>query len=89
MRGIWAEARDVAEYVDLRYIVERAGLSWDEARAAIGDPEAAKAAQAYASELAVYNLWGVPSLRCGDFIAWGQDRLVLLADRLRRHAAAS
>jgi 2-hydroxychromene-2-carboxylate isomerase len=89
MRGIWAEARDVAEYVDLRHIVERAGLSWDDARAAIGDPEAAKAAQAYAAELAVYNLWGVPSLRCGDFLAWGQDRLALLADRLRRHAAAS
>jgi 2-hydroxychromene-2-carboxylate isomerase len=89
MRGIWAEARDVAEYVDLRHIVERAGLPWDEARAAIGDPEAAKAAQVNAGELAVYNLWGVPSLRCGDFLAWGQDRLGLLADRLRRHALAA
>jgi 2-hydroxychromene-2-carboxylate isomerase len=89
MRGIWAEALDMAEYVDLRHVVERAGLSWDEARAAIGDPEAAKAAQANATDLAVYSLWGVPSLRCGDFIAWGQDRLPLLADRLRRHALAS
>lgn len=88
MRGIWAEARDVSEYVDLRYIVERAGLPWDEARAAIGDPEALKAAQANAAELAVYHLWGVPSMRCGDFVAWGQDRLALLGDRLRRHALA-
>jgi 2-hydroxychromene-2-carboxylate isomerase len=86
MRGIWAEALDVSEYVDLRQIVERAGLAWDEARSAIGDPEAAKAAQANATDLAVYSLWGVPSVRCGDFIAWGQDRLPLLADRLRRHA---
>lgn len=89
MRGIWAEARDVAEYVDLRHLVERAGLPWDEARAAIGDPEAVKAAQTNATELAVYNLWGVPSLRCGDFVAWGQDRLDLLADRLRRHTLAA
>jgi 2-hydroxychromene-2-carboxylate isomerase len=88
MRGIWNEALDVAEYVDLRQIVERAGLPWDEARAAIGDPVAAKAAHANATELAVYSLWGVPSIRCGDFIAWGQDRLPLLADRLRRHALA-
>ena len=88
MRGIWAEARDVAEYVDLRDIVERAGLPWEEARTALGNPEAAKATQANATELAVYSLWGVPSLRCGDFIAWGQDRLPLLADRLRRHALA-
>jgi len=89
MRGIWAEALDVSEYVDLRHIVERAGLPWDEARAAIGDASAAKAAQAHATELAVFSLWGVPSMRCGDFVAWGQDRLPLLADRLRRHALAT
>jgi 2-hydroxychromene-2-carboxylate isomerase len=89
MRGIWAEALDVSEYVDLRHIVERAGLPWDEARAAIGDASAAKAAQAHTAELAVFSLWGVPSMRCGDFVAWGQDRLPLLADRLRRHALAT
>ena len=90
MRGIWTEARDVAEYVDLRHIVERAGLPWEEARAALGDTEAAqKAATVNAADMAVINLWGVPSLRCGDFVAWGQDRLPLLADRLRRHALAS
>lgn len=87
-RGIWTEARDVASYVDLRAIVERAGLPWDEARAALGDPEAAKAAQTNAADLAVIGLWGVPSFRIGDFVTWGQDRLPLLADRLRRHAAA-
>ncbi len=86
MRGIWSEALDVAEYVDLRQIVERAGLPWAEAQAALGDPEAAKAAATNAGELAVFNLWGVPSFRCGDFLGWGQDRLPLLADRLRRHA---
>jgi 2-hydroxychromene-2-carboxylate isomerase len=86
MRGIWAEARDLAEYVDLRYVVERAGLPWDEARAILGAPEAHKAAAASAAELAVYSLWGVPSIRCGELIAWGRDRLPLLADRLRRHA---
>jgi 2-hydroxychromene-2-carboxylate isomerase len=86
MRGIWAEALDVSAYVDLRRIVERAGLSWAEARAALDSPEAAKAAQAHAAELAVFNLWDAPSIRCGDFITWGHDRLPLLADRLRRHA---
>jgi 2-hydroxychromene-2-carboxylate isomerase len=89
MQGIWAEARDLAAYVDLRFVVERAGLPWDEAKAALADPEAVKAANASAAELAVIGLWGVPSIRCGDFIAWGQDRLPLLADRLRRHALAT
>lgn len=89
MRGIWAEARDVSEYVDLRFVVERSQLPWEEAKAVIGDPApSAKAAQANAADLAVVSLWGVPSVRCGDFVAWGQDRLPLLADRLRRHALA-
>jgi 2-hydroxychromene-2-carboxylate isomerase len=85
MRGIWAEARDMTEYVDLRYVVERAELPWEEAKQALGRPEAMKWAQANAADLAVIGLWGVPSFRCGDFVAWGQDRLPLLADRLRRH----
>ena len=44
---------------------------------------------AVAAWLFVIGLWGVPSFRCGDFVAWGQDRLPLLADRLRRNAIAS
>ncbi len=92
MRGIWAEALDMTEYVDLRTVVERAGIAWDDARAALAPGAVAaamKAAQASAAELAVYSLWGVPSVRCGEFVAWGQDRLDLLADRLRRHALAT
>ena len=90
MRGIWSEARDMTEYVDLRFVVERAGLAWNEARQAIAEPAAAvKAAQGAAADLAVIGLWGVPSFRVGDFVAWGQDRLPLLADRLRRHRAVA
>jgi 2-hydroxychromene-2-carboxylate isomerase len=89
MRAIWAEARDMAEYVDLRHVVERAGLPWPEARAALGDPAAVKWAQGNMADLSVIGLWGVPSFRAGDFVAWGQDRMPLLADRLRRHAEAT
>ena len=86
MRGIWAEARDMTEYVDLRYVVERAELPWAGAQAALEKrPEALKWAQGAVADLAVIGLWGVPSFRCGEFVAWGQDRLHLLADRIRRH----
>jgi 2-hydroxychromene-2-carboxylate isomerase len=87
MRGIWAEARDVSSYVDLRHVVERAGLSWDEAKQVVGDPAAAKQAAANAADLAVFGLWGVPSFKVGDLATWGQDRLPMIAERLRRHAA--
>lgn len=88
--GTWTEARDMSEYVDLRHVVERAGLPWQEARDVLGPDqkaEALKVAQANAADLAVIGLWGVPSFRCGDFVTWGQDRLPLLVDRLRRHRA--
>lgn len=89
MRGIWSEAKDVSEYVDLRVIVERAGLPWDEAKAAIGDAAGAKVAHDNAADLNGIGLWGVPSFRIGDFVTWGQDRLPLLVDRLRRHRLAT
>jgi 2-hydroxychromene-2-carboxylate isomerase len=88
LRGTWSEARDLASYVDLRHVVERAGLAWDDARAAIGDPEAGSWASANATDLGVIGLWGVPSFRVGDLNLWGQDRLDILVDRLRRHVAA-
>jgi 2-hydroxychromene-2-carboxylate isomerase len=88
MRGIWSEALDVASYVDLRTVVERAGLSWDEARAAIADDGWRAWAKLAADDLLAIGLWGVPAFRAGDYNPWGQDRLDFLEDRLRRHEAA-
>jgi 2-hydroxychromene-2-carboxylate isomerase len=88
MRGAWAEARDLGEYVDLRAVVERAGLSWEEASRWVADPEAQATATANATDLETIGLWGVPSFRVGDLWLWGQDRLPIVLDRLRRHALA-
>jgi 2-hydroxychromene-2-carboxylate isomerase len=88
-RGIWTEAMDLADYVDLRRVVERAELPWDGARAALADPDVGSWTTTNAADLAVISLWGVPSFRVGDLVTWGQDRLDLIADRLRRHAAAA
>jgi 2-hydroxychromene-2-carboxylate isomerase len=87
-RGIWTEARDVADYVDLRAVVERAGLRWDDARAAIADPAWREEIGTNAADLTTIGLWGVPAFSAGSFRGWGQDRLDFLEDRLRRHAAA-
>ena len=87
-RGAWSEAKDLASYVDLREIVERAGLDWADARAAMADESWRVWAGDNANDLDGAGLWGVPSWRVGDFVTWGQDRLPLLADRLRRHFAA-
>jgi 2-hydroxychromene-2-carboxylate isomerase len=87
MRGAWSEARDLAEYVDLRAVVERAKLPWAEASRWVADPQATAAANA--TDLEAIGLWGVPSFRVGDLWLWGQDRLPLVLDRLRRNALAA
>lgn len=87
-RGVWAEAKDLADYVDLRAVVERAGLDWADARTALADDGWRTWAADHAAELDGLGLWGVPSFKVGELIVWGQDRLELIADRLRRHLAA-
>jgi 2-hydroxychromene-2-carboxylate isomerase len=71
MRGVWAEALDLASYVDLRTIVERAGLGWDAARAALADATWQTAAADAAADLNAAGLWGVPSFRLGDYATLG------------------
>jgi len=88
-RGAWAEAKDLANYVDLRAVVERAGLEWSDARTALADDSWKVWAADNAADLDGAGLWGVPSWRAGDYSVWGQDRLPMLADRLRRHFAAT
>lgn len=86
MRAIWSQARDLSSYVDLRSVVEIAGLPWAEVSGWVADPAAASTAASNAIDLEAIGLWGVPSFRIGDLWLWGQDRMPLLADRLRRHA---
>ena len=86
-RGSWAEAKDLSNYVDLREVTERAGLDWADARAALADESWRTWATDNAADLDAAGLWGVPAWKAGDFGTWGQDRVELLADRLRRHVA--
>jgi 2-hydroxychromene-2-carboxylate isomerase len=87
-RGTWAEGLDLASYVDLRAVVERAGLDWADAKAALADTAWREWVKTSADDLAVAGLWGVPSFKIGDYATWGQDRIDMLDDRLRRHFAA-
>jgi 2-hydroxychromene-2-carboxylate isomerase len=89
LRGAWSEARDLAEYVDLRAVVERAGLPWSEVTRWVSDPAGQSTATANATDLEAIGMWGVPSFRIGDLWLWGQDRLPILQDRLRRHGLAA
>jgi len=74
----------------LRHVVERSGLSFDEAKAIVGNPH--WEAELEDNRLAMYEFgtWGVPTFRLLDdrgtevLALWGQDRLWLFAREIQR-----
>ena len=82
MRGVWAEGIDAGSDRGLRTIAERAGLGWDDARAALRDEGWRSVAEANREALFALGLWGVPSFQVGDVAVWGQDRLWAVQDAL-------
>jgi len=88
----FADGVDTGSDAGLRLVVERAGLSWADARVD---------ADGWRAELEVnrralfeLGLWGVPSFRLlggggePDFSTWGQDRLWLVEREIRRRLGA-
>lgn len=82
MHGVWAEGIDAGSDSGLRKIVERAGLDWGQARAALKDEGWRKTAEQNRADMFSLGLWGVPSFHVGDVAVWGQDRLWAVEDEL-------
>ena len=82
LRGVWAEGIDAGSDRGLRTIAERAGLGWDDARAALRDEGWRSVAETNREALFALGLWGVPSFQVGDVAVWGQDRLWAVQDAL-------
>jgi 2-hydroxychromene-2-carboxylate isomerase len=82
MHGVWAEGIDAGSERGLRTIVERAGLDWVAARAALKDEAWRVVAEQNREELFALGLWGVPSFRVRDTAVWGQDRLWAIEEEL-------
>jgi 2-hydroxychromene-2-carboxylate isomerase len=83
LHGVWAEGINAGSSRGLRTIVERAGLSWADARLALKDEAWRDVAERNREALLALGLWGVPSLQVQDVAVWGQDRLWAIEDKLR------
>ena len=90
-RAAFWEGIDTGGDRGLRRVVERAGLSWDEARGRVGNRDWEEEIET--NRLAMYDcgLWGVPSFRLLDregetlLAVWGQDRLWLVGREIQRY----
>ncbi len=77
--GIWAEGIDLATDTGMRKITGRTGLFWPEAEASMQSADWRDEVERNRLSMMESGSWGVPTLRIGDFVVWGQDRIWLLA----------
>lgn len=78
-RAIWSSAVDVATDDGLREVAEQSGLSWPDVLAALDRDEWRTRAEENRSVMMASGCWGVPTVRIGDWVCWGQDRDWLIA----------
>ena len=87
-RGVNAEGIMSETDRGLRLIVERAGLSWQKAKAILQDDSQYNAwrewAQEHQNELQQLGQWGVPTMRYEDNVVWGQDRIWVIEKAIRQ-----
>ena len=76
--GIWARGIDIATDKGMRKITGRTGLFWPDAKAAMRNEAWRDVVKENRDAMEDSGSWGVPTLRLGDFVVWGQDRDWLL-----------
>jgi 2-hydroxychromene-2-carboxylate isomerase len=80
--AIWAEAIDVATDKGMRRVTGRSGLFWPGIKEAMKSEAWRETVEANRESMMQSGSWGVPTVRMGDFLAWGQDRDWMLVRHL-------
>lgn len=83
-QAIWADGIDVASDRGLRQVTGAAGLFWPGVVEALADDGWRELAENNRAALTDAGGWGVPAMRLGDFLTWGQDRIWLVARELEQ-----
>ena len=78
-RAVWSLGIDVSTDEGLRRVTAKAGLFWPDVLAAIAADEWRAEAEANRAAMMSSGSWGVPTVRIGDWVCWGQDRDWLVA----------
>ncbi len=76
--AIWAKGNDVGTDKGMRKVTGRSGLFWPDVVAAMQDDSWRAMVEENRASMMESGLWGVPVIRLGDFVVWGQDRDWLL-----------
>ncbi|HZP11640.1 MAG TPA: DsbA family protein [Nevskiaceae bacterium] len=90
--AVWSERVNAWSLDGLKQIVERAGLSWDEAKPLVDNRDWEDEFEHNVSDMLAAGSWGVPTLRLPpsdrhpEFTVWGQDRIWLVEEEIMRRS---
>lgn len=76
--AIWANGIDVSTDKGMRTVTGRTGLFWPDVVDAMAADDWCQSVEANRESMTDSGSWGVPTMRMGDFVLWGQDRDWLL-----------
>jgi 2-hydroxychromene-2-carboxylate isomerase len=76
--AIWARGIDVSTDEGMRKVTGRTGLFWPDVMASMQDDGWRQTVDENRASMMESGSWGVPTMRSGDFVVWGQDRDWLL-----------
>ena len=76
--AIWSEAVDLATDKGMRKVTGRTGLFWPDVLRAMESDDWREPVEANRESMMESGSWGVPTMRLGDEVFWGQDRDWLL-----------
>jgi 2-hydroxychromene-2-carboxylate isomerase len=92
--AVWSERVNAWSESGLQKIVERAGLSWNEARPHLDQRAWEPEMERNVADMLAAGAWGVPTLRLPaqsgfpEFTVWGQDRIWLVEEEIARRLGA-
>jgi len=88
-RAVNAEGIRSETDMGLKVIVERAGLEWEKAKTLLRDQSWREWAELNRKAMYDCGLWGVPSFRYGTVSCWGQDRLWIIEEAIKKKVETS
>ena len=72
--AIWSQGIDVAGDAGMRQVAGKCGLFWPDVLDAMQDDSWRDKVEVNRESMFESGCWGVPTVRLGDFVVWGQDR---------------
>lgn len=84
--NVWSRGVDAGTDHGLRVIAADAGLNWSEVESALDNAQVEQQWRSITAANEMYlkerGYWGVPCLKYGDVLVWGQDKLWMIEEVL-------